>query len=332
MTEAPRRRGGRVGRAVLLVLLPLLVFGVLAEVALRLYLTQRIFYDVEMSRYAQLLKVKSPNPRIGHVHRPGASAHLMGVDVEINSMGFRDDEPGGDADAVTRIVFLGDSLTFGWGVEESDTFAARLEESLGAERPTEILNFGTGNYNTTQEVELFLERGLDLRPDRVVVFYFINDAEPVPARSRWAFLARLRLVTFYWSRWKQLAARSSSGQTFREYYADLYGPDRAGWLEAQSAFRRLAEACRTAGIDLRVVLLPELHELDEYPFASEYRLVADFLRGEGIPVLDVTPAFADVTDAPSLWVAYDDAHPNAEAHRRIAEAAESFVTGGEEGR
>lgn len=315
-------------RGVLLVLLPVVVFFALGEVVLRIYLTQRIFYDVEMSRYAQLLKIESPNPRIGHVHRPGGQAHLMGVDVAINAMGLRDDEPRADPAELRRMVFLGDSLTFGWGVEQEETFAHLIEGALEEERPTEVLNFGTGNYNTTQEVELFREKGLAYRPEQVVVFYFINDAEPVPRKSRWSFLANFRIVTFYWSRLKQLGARWFPGRTFREYYAALYEDDQPGWVETRAAFLRLAEICRQKGIDLKVVLLPELHRLDVYPFEREYRRVADFLRENDIAVLDVTPAFADVTDPHTLWVAPDDAHPNAAAHRRIAEASLDFVRDG----
>ena len=55
------------------------LFLVLGEVFLRVYLTRRIFYDVEMSRYARSLKVDAENPLIGHVHRPNSQAELMGV-------------------------------------------------------------------------------------------------------------------------------------------------------------------------------------------------------------------------------------------------------------
>jgi lysophospholipase L1-like esterase len=314
------------GRGLLLILVPLVLFLALAEVALRFYLDHRILYDVEMARYAQLLKVEAENPRIGHVHRPNGKAKLMGVDVTINSLGFRDEEPRPGADDLRRIIFLGDSLTFGWGVEQDEIFAALLEESLDAEEPTEVLNFGTGNYNTTQEVELFLERGLDLHPDRVVVFYFINDAEPVPTRSPFSFFANLRIVTFYWSRLGQLRTRWNPARTFREYYAALYEDDQVGWRETRDAFARLATVCRERGIDLRVVLLPELHELANYPFAREYDRVEASLKSLGVPVLDLTPAFADVIEPETLWVSLDDAHPNAAAHERIARASHAFIS------
>ena len=213
-------------------------------------------------------------------------------------------------------------------MEQSRSFARLLEQALDGERPTEVLNFGTGNYNTTQEVELFVDVGLALRPEKVVVFYFINDAEPVPQKSKYSFLANFRIVTFYWSRLKQLGARLFPGRTFREYYSELYDDAQPGWVETRAAFVRLAHICRERGIELQVVLLPELHRLDEYPFEREYRRVADFLRSQNIDVLDVTPAFADVTDPQSLWVSSDDAHPNAAAHARIAEASRDFISGG----
>ena len=83
-------RTGSILRGLAAALVATAVFLALAEIGLRFYLSRHILYDVEMSRYAQLLKLESPNPEIGHVHRPGAHARLMGVDVQINSDGLRD--------------------------------------------------------------------------------------------------------------------------------------------------------------------------------------------------------------------------------------------------
>jgi len=48
-------------------------------VALRVYTHYTICYDIEMTRYANELKIPSANPRIGHVHRPSSSSTLMGL-------------------------------------------------------------------------------------------------------------------------------------------------------------------------------------------------------------------------------------------------------------
>lgn len=75
---------------------------------------------------------------------------LQGVPVMINAEGLRDYEydyqrPAG----VTRILALGDSVTFGWGVKLEDTYPKVLERLLngGESRDRyEVLNCGVGNY------------------------------------------------------------------------------------------------------------------------------------------------------------------------------------------
>lgn len=303
-----------------------------SEVAIRLYTRWSLVYDIEMSRYATEIKEESLNLRIGHVHKPNSEATLMGVHVKINSDGFRDREYPVERDQSHRIVFLGDSLTFGWGVEKMKTFEEILEAELSRRRPTEIINFGTGNYNTEQEVSLFVEKGLKYKPDEVVVFYFINDAEPTPRKSRWEFLSQFRVITFFWSRLKSLLANLGPHQTFREYYAGLYVDMQIGWIAAKKAFIELRDICSSKGIALRVVLLPELHVLDEYPFAAEHRKILGFLRENGIKALDLAPFFAWEKNPMQLWVASDDAHPNEIAHAMIARYARDFMMEGADGR
>jgi lysophospholipase L1-like esterase len=311
---------------ILVVILSIAFCLAVGELAIRLYLSGNIIYDVEMTRYANLAKLKAENPLIGHVHRPGATAELMGVPVQINSDGFRDDEYPVEKSARDRIVFLGDSLTFGWGVRKEDGFEHRLEQALDRKRPTEIINFGTGNYNTEQAVNLFREKGLKYQPDKVVLFYFINDAEVTPLRSPWGFLGRSRIITFYWS--KVHAARNNlvSAKGFKESYADLYAADQPGWPKVRESFEALKEICEAEDIELQVILLPELHELENYPFKKEYGLVAEILTELEIPFLDLTPFFEGYPDPKELWVALDDAHPNALAHKMIAEYSLPFLS------
>jgi lysophospholipase L1-like esterase len=303
----------------------LVIFLVILEVTLQIYTRLFIYYDVEMSRYAVEVKSKSDNPKIGHVHRPNSSAFLMGVDVEINSDGLRDDEYAIERNEKQRIAVLGDSLTFGWGVEKHETFEVLLEQMLSEQRPAELINFGHGNYNTQQQVNVFKEKGLKYQPDRVVVFYFINDAEVTPVRSRWLWVSRLRSVTFLWSRMRGLLTRTTPGQTFESFYSALYEDDQPGFIAVKESFLELKQICAENNMLLQVVMLPELHDLVDYPFAKEYAKVSEFLKENGIPVLDLTMYFAGYEDAEGLWVAPDDAHPNALAHKMIAEYSRDFL-------
>jgi len=317
-----------VNKRIVPILALLIAFGIffgLGEVLMRLYTASVTYYDVEMTRYAMDVKEPSANPNMGHVHRPGAQATLMGVPVSINRDGLRDRDYPVERTGARRYVFLGDSLTMGWGVAQEQSFAKLLEAKLGAQQPTEVLNFGAGNYNTVQEVNLFLEKGLKYQPDAVVVFYFINDAEPTPTMSRWEFLGHSRFVTFFWSRIKSLVARFDRDLTFDGYYKGLYADDQPGWKAARDALLLLQRTTAERGIALKVVLLPELHDPAHYPFAAEHAKVMDFLARHGIAALDVTPAFAGTRDPHALWVALDDAHPNAAAHAIITDATLDFI-------
>jgi lysophospholipase L1-like esterase len=312
-------------KGVAAIFLSLMISMVVLEVSLQIYTRLFIYYDVEMSRYAVEIKEKADNPKIGHMHKPDSSAHLMGVDVEINSDGFRDIEYAIERDEKRRIAVLGDSLTFGWGVKKEETFEVLLEAMLSKQQPTEMINFGHGNYNTEQQVNLFREKGLKYKPDSVVVFYFINDAEVTPVRSKWLWISRMRSVTFLWSRVRGLLTRAKPGQTFESFYSALYADDQPGFIAVKEAFLELNSLCTENGIQLQVIMLPELHNLMDYPFFAEYEKVSAFLRANNIAVKDLTASFAGFEHAEDLWVAPDDAHPNALAHKMIAEYSLDFL-------
>src|SRR5207302_1625735 len=131
------------------------------ELFVRLVIDNGMQFDLEMWKYATEIKQIAANPLIGHEHRPNSRAHLMGVDVVINSKGLRNREIAYERRPGTlRILMLGDSFTEGWGVASSDTFASRVERLL-AERgiAAEVINAGVGNYNTAMEVSYFLAEG-----------------------------------------------------------------------------------------------------------------------------------------------------------------------------
>jgi lysophospholipase L1-like esterase len=302
-----------------------LIFFAGGEIAVRMYTRTHMLYDIEMTRYAKTLKLPSSNPLIAHVHKPNTSARLMGVDVRINSDGLRDREYPAERNGKYRIVFLGDSLTLGWGVRQEESFENLMEEEINQRTPVEIINLGIGNYNTEQETHLFIEKGLPYRPDKVVLFYFINDAEPTPKESHWSFLEHSELISFFWSRARGLISNLARSQNYRDYYASLYDRAAPGWQAAKKSFLLLSQVCRDRGIELQVVLLPELHELRDYPFKMEYAAVSDFLKANGIEHLDLTPFFKDQAETSRLWVAPDDAHPNAAAHRLIAQFSFDFI-------
>jgi lysophospholipase L1-like esterase len=296
--------------------------GAGAEIYARAVADTGFDFDLEMWKYARDLKRVSPDPAIGHEHRPGAAAGLMGVEVRINSQGLRDREYAYDrAPGVARVAMLGDSLTLGWGVALDDTWSKRLERMFAGEgRGVEVLNFGVGNYNTAQEVSAFLKEGAKYRPDVVVLNYFINDAEPAPRYRDFGFVERNSYAYVYFKgRWDVFRRMTGTAEDWRAYYRTLYAGAAQGWGEARRGLDRLAAYCKANGIRLLLVHHPELRQLKDYPFADVTERLRAWAAGAEVPFLDLTPAMAGAEPV-SLWVTRPDPHPSAKAHDIAARA------------
>jgi len=263
---------------------------------------------------------------------PGARAELHGVEIRINSKGLREREIAYERSAGTyRVLFLGDSLTLGWGVPFERTFPKLLGPALSAAtgRPVEVINAGVGNYNTVQEWAYFETEGIKYDPDHVMLLYFINDAEPTPAYHAAALQESSMLLVFSWSRLTRLMTRLGLRQDFLAYYAGLYADSSAGWRASKEALRHLDAAARADGRRFTVFVCPELRVFKgSYPFLAQHREILAYLTAEGIEHMDLLPLFRERPESESeFWVSKGDSHPNALGHRVIADAVATFVGG-----
>lgn len=301
----------------------------LAELGVYLWSTSRRVYDIEVWRYSLEVKEKDPDPKRSFRHRPNVDTTLYGVDVHTNQQGFRmaQDVAPQKKEGTRRLVVLGDSITFGWGVEFGDSFVSRLPQDLG-QPPVEVINTGVGNYGTVQQVATFENVALALKPDAVVLCYFINDAEDVPPYIPHPWWSRSRLGILMWSRLDRLRRVAGQHQDWQSYYRDLYQPDKAGWKAAQVAITRLGRLSQEAHIPGWLVIFPDLHLLEAkaYPFYQEQALVAAVGEAAGLTVVDLTPSFLG-KDPPSLWVSHEDTHPNADGHHLLSQGISAALRG-----
>src|SRR4030095_7046576 len=93
-------------------------------------------------------------------NRPGAQGFWSSDEFterrQINSAGLRGEEVRPDGTFDKRILVLGDSLVFGHGVGDADSFPARLETVLREQtQRVEVLNGGVPGYGTDQSYQLF---------------------------------------------------------------------------------------------------------------------------------------------------------------------------------
>lgn len=115
---------------------------------------------------------------------PGGGIPNQVVDstnMRTNSQGFRDRERTlARAPHAMRIVALGDSFTWGSGVNYDETFVSLVERGLQAVAArAEVINLGLVGYQPEEYLSLLTKHGLAYQPDLVLInFYIGNDLMP----------------------------------------------------------------------------------------------------------------------------------------------------------
>ena len=127
-----------------------LVFLVI-EIYVRVIIDDGTNLNLEMLKYANSFKIISNNKDIGIEHKKNVKKKFMGVQIQLNSQGFRNNI---DIDnSKKKILMLGDSMTLGWGA--SETFSSNLEKKINGN--FQVLNAGIGNTNTYMQINNFFE-------------------------------------------------------------------------------------------------------------------------------------------------------------------------------
>ena len=119
---------------------------------------------------------------LGWANRPNsetifamAGAGGFKTHVKVNSKGLREDKEYEyeKPEGIRRIVVLGDSYTWGFGVEANERFTEVLENELL--KNVQVINMGVSGYGSDQELLLLKNEGLKYQPDLVLVAFCGND-------------------------------------------------------------------------------------------------------------------------------------------------------------
>ena len=277
-------------------------------------------------------------------------------EIRTNHLGLRDREfadpkPTG----VVRILSLGDSYAFGWGVTEEESYTKRLEQNLNAREGRqryETINAGVASYESWRELELLKRLQPELQPDLVICQVADNDLGPDAVVGRhansllppWALnlLRRSRLLTIASTLSeegregvRELLARARGIDTVARSEDELWNymhrlsatNDSAffqnpPWVDGiADNYVRMNERARGSFV---CILLPNRYQI----YAREYQDVANNilekkLQDRGIRVLNLIPYFRRRNTLP-LCLA--DTHPNALGHQLIADTLAAYLT------
>ena len=126
-----------------------------------------------------------PGFRMQHAKRgyslsPNYRGYYAGQPARINNLGFRDDkdyavEKGPN---VFRILVLGDSVTYGYGVKFKETWAYQFQKRLEKWKPDtkwQVWNMGVPAYEMDAELRTLEDIGPKYKPDLVIVGFYEND-------------------------------------------------------------------------------------------------------------------------------------------------------------
>lgn len=250
---------------------------------------------------------------------------------QANRLGFREREfPIEKPPGVYRIAIIGDSFTYGNGVEEAERLSNLLDKAC-AGHGCEVLNFGIPG-NSTPENTATLERFvLGTHADFVLLAWFTNDPEatvppdrpphflpllPWPAIEQ-ALYANSALMTVLKIRWSDVQIRMWKSDQYVDYMRKRFeNPDAADARDADGALRKFIAVCRRHNLGVGIVLWPHLG-LDlgpGYPLAFLHRQVLATCAAEQVPCVDLWPPLGAIPNRFSLWASPLDSHPGLQAN------------------
>jgi lysophospholipase L1-like esterase len=248
-------------------------------------------------------------------------------------------------DDVYRVLLLGDSFTYGAGVDDDEKIFARIiERRLNDELPlpdierVEVYNGGVPGGLSLHWVALFQEIAEWYDPDLVVIVFFIRDgagtwtANPVIQIGKEMATLRERSALYRYSHaYRMFRDRRELSRLSGQYLSvieDSYlgtPAETQEWERAKKNLRWLQQQSEARGAEFGLVIFPMLHELHEgHPFKESMAVIETFCRRADIPVHDLLPHFIG-EDGPELWVSPLDPHPNERGHRIAAEGIEPFL-------
>ena len=268
--------------------------------------------------------------------------------VHINSHGTRGPEFGAQKPTNTvRVLSLGDSRTFGWGLTEAETYSdllrQQLQERVGPSKKVEMINAGVNAWSYPQLLVYFRDVALKYQPDFVIVadanlwtqFSEKNSPEFVEkfmSRVRlknflrrcamYHFFVEVKLKNFYERhRTKFIPVDPKQDALFKEQQQS--DPD-AVFRDAIEGICRLAQ---TNGVTPVLLFIPDLNFLTATNSSNVLRVKNEISRRLSVSLVDLMPDIAG--KGSSLYLEGDPVHLNPEgnqiAARRLFEAVAKLI-------
>jgi hypothetical protein len=309
-------------------------------------------FDLQLSSYHPISGFCQYDEVLGWRLVPNRTGFFQGggfnVLVEQSEQGLRD-RPypyARDADR-RRILVLGDSVVWCWGVDMEDCFTEIIEAELPM---TDVIAAGAPGYGTAQELLLYEQELASFRPDLTLLVFVSNDPTdnlerrnrpvfeldggelvlsnvPVPRRKsvakEWLMThsTLFRQLNYATQLLRHMIKIAREGMTIerRGDYVKLAPSDEPEALRITAALlARLEKSVTAGGGHLAIVNCGDTSE-------ETGRWLETFSRTRGIPYLDLLPGFERGRAEGLPMSLGDDPHYSPEAHVIAADAILDFL-------
>jgi lysophospholipase L1-like esterase len=276
------------------------------------------------------------DPTFGFVNRSNiAVPFIFGTQVRTNSLGLRDQEFGPKREGNFRILSLGDSYAFGFGVNIEQSYGKVLERELSQAFPAvnfSVIDAGVEGYGTRQMLLSFERLQPRLQPDFVLATFVAGN----DVYDNAMFEDRLR--THLNTPLGPLGRHSQAVQLFLRVTFPLWftlaNRDSGNIDHTVALLRELESSFRRAHVPYLMVVIPARHQIRpavepgarllmdlgfrDYVFRQN-RMVMEHFQRDGVPYVDTWPAL--VAQDSSTRVSFtSDSHLNASGHETVARA------------
>jgi lysophospholipase L1-like esterase len=235
-----------------------------------------------------------------------------------------------------RISVVGDSFTFAPKMQYFDAFPFKLQTFLQgnpAAKKIEVRSYGTPGVSTKDEVTL-VENALTAQSDLIVLEITLNDPQLEQFRKAPSAFSPdqatspIKKLLYRSALYRFIAQRlfnARSYQRYIDYHHDLF-QNPVTRQKFEQSLQRIATITEAAHVPLVVVVLPLFDfPFQEYPLHDIHQHISTFVRGLGVPFLDLLPRFLKTDHTRLQVVPSVDNHPNEIAHRIIAEELYEFL-------
>lgn len=214
-----------------------------------------------------------------------------------------------------RILVLGDSRTYGMGVNDRETWPAQFQAELDQRHPGqyEVINAAVTGYTCVQGLNYLKRHGFDLKPDLVVVVFGYNEGAPVPPPG---------IGDWDWedpranSGFMTLIKRAVRGAGLTHQDPVTYPNTRVSPGRLVDTYMEISRQCAAHQASVVYIVWPSFPELMGEPFDRPFYcdLVREAAQQANVPAIGVIDALASAASPIFL----DDIHLNAQGNQRVA--------------